>query len=72
LTKYLTLLIIVLLAVYKVLRRNTGGNKTFNNVMQGLSDAIGAWDSSGERLLTTAWNNANKARKLNFYMTKTH
>ena len=34
--------IIVLLAVYKVLRRNTGGNKTFNNVMQGLSDAIGA------------------------------
>ena len=42
LTKYLTLLIIVLLAVYKVLRRNTGGNKTFNNVMQGLSDAIGA------------------------------
>lgn len=42
LTKYLTLLIIVLLAVYKVLRRNTGGDKTLNNVMQGLSDAIGA------------------------------
>ena len=33
---------LISLAVYKVLRRNTGGNETLNNVIQGLSDAVGA------------------------------